>query len=128
MKNVLFPLALVCFSSLSYAQNIDMEATMKKMALAYKSAVQAESLQEVKAQMVTLDALVEKSKRAQFAAEKKGTYLEGLNKLSDAIDEVNVRVEAQQLEQAKESLKQINDLRKEYHDKRNPSIWQRLFG
>jgi soluble cytochrome b562 len=41
---------------------------------------------------------------------------------------VEAKLDAGNLEAAKQELKLVDDLRVEYHDKRNPSIWSKLFG
>ncbi|GHZ48711.1 hypothetical protein VCSRO8_3092 [Vibrio cholerae] len=60
--------------------------------------------------------------------EKEATYQEGFQKLAVTLDKIDAHLQAGELEAAKASLKTVDDLRIEYHDKRNPSIWKRLFG
>ena len=45
-----------------------------------------------------------------------------------AIDSVEAKLETGDLDAAKAELKMVDDLRVEYHDKRNPSIWSKIFG
>jgi soluble cytochrome b562 len=54
--------------------------------------------------------------------------VQGLNRVSALIDEAEVKAEQGHLQQAQEIMKQVDALRKEYHDQRNESIWKRFFG
>lgn len=111
-----------------FAADFDLKATMKQMKQTFKQAAQAQTIEEMQQPIIDLNQLVEQAKQGDYPPEKKDIYLEGFNKLTVALEKIETELQAGQFEAAKESLKQIDDLREEYHDKRNPSIWQRLFG
>ncbi len=121
--------ALILVSaSQAWATGIDLKATMKQMRLEFKQAASASSVDEMRVPIAKLDDLVEQAKQGVYPPEKQDIYLEGFNKLSVAIDDVENHLDAGDLEQAKQSLRTVDELREEYHDKRNPSIWSKLFG
>ncbi|EKM31937.1 cytochrome b562 family protein [Vibrio harveyi] len=43
------------------------------------------------------------------------------------LDKIEADLDAGKLQEAKDQLREIDSLREEYHDKRNPSIWSKLF-
>ncbi len=128
MKKVLLSALILISSSSVWAAGIDLKATMKQMRFEFKQAASASSVDEMRVPIAKLDDLVEQAKQGVYPPEKQEIYLEGFNKLSVAIDEVEHHLDAGQLEQAKQSLRVVDELREEYHDKRNPSIWGKLFG
>jgi soluble cytochrome b562 len=75
-----------------------------------------------------LTKLVAQAKLGEYPPEKQDIYLEGFNKLTVALDKIENELEHDEFDAAKSSLQQVDSLRKEYHEKRNPSIWKRLFG
>lgn len=111
-----------------FASDFDLKATMKQMKVEFKQAAQAEEITQMKSAVANLSELIEQSKQGEYPPEKTALYLEGFNKLSVALDSVEAKLEAGNLEAAKAELKRVDDLRVEYHDKRNPSIWSKLFG
>ncbi|MGD8110060.1 cytochrome b562 [Vibrio sp. TRT 17S01] len=125
-KLILF--GAILMSPLSMASDFDLKATMKQMKVEFKSAVEAQSLEEMDSALTNLSDLVALSKKGEYPPEKQAIYFEGFNKLSKAIERVETQLDNGNFDQAKESLREIDALRVEYHDKRNPSIWQRLFG
>ncbi|WP_456295622.1 cytochrome b562 [Vibrio sp. AK197] len=126
MKKML--LASILLLSASQALASDLKSLMKQMRLEFKHAASATSVEEMKEPIIELDKLVEQAKRGVYPVEKEAIYMEGFNKLSVAIEEVEQHLEAGDLQQAQQSLRSVDDLREEYHDKRNPSIWSKLFG
>ncbi len=128
MKKVLLSALILVSASQAWATGIDLKATMKQMRLEFKQAASASSVDEMRVPIAKLDDLVEQAKQGVYPPEKQDIYLEGFNKLSVAIDDVENHLDAGELEQAKQSLRTVDELREEYHDKRNPSIWSKLFG
>lgn len=128
MKQFSLLLACLLFAGNVAAESIDLTATMKKMRLAFNQAAEAESIEEMKAPLARLDELVQISQNGSYPKEKEALYMSGFNKLSSVVSDVELQVEQGQFEEAKKTLRQIDELRIEYHDKRNPSIWSRLFG
>jgi len=103
MKKTLI-LAAALLATPVFAAGQDLKSIMQDMKLAFKQAAEAPTVEAMQAPISTLESLVEQAKRGVYPVEKEATY------------------------QAKASLKTVDDLRIEYHDKRNPSIWKRLFG
>ena len=124
----LFPLLALAMSAQAFASDFDLKATMKQMKVEFKQAAQAEEITQMQSAVANLSELIEQSKQGEYPPEKTDLYLEGFNKLSVALDSVEAKLEAGNLEAAKAELKRVDDLRVEYHDKRNPSIWSKLFG
>lgn len=127
MKKLVTLVALV-LSTHAFAADVDLKATMKQMKVEFKHAAEAQELGEMQTAVKNLSDLIEQSKRGNYPPEKFDLYLEGFNKLSVAVDSVEAELKSGNLEAAKAELKQIDDLRVEYHDKRNPSIWSKIFG
>ncbi|GLT17864.1 cytochrome b562 family protein [Vibrio zhanjiangensis] len=127
MKKAIFALTLF-LSIQALASDFDLKATMKQMKVEFKQASQATSVPDMRVPVEKLSQLVEEAKRGDYPPEKFDTYLEGFSKLSVALDNIESQLDAGDLVSAKESLRHVDELRIEYHDKRNPSIWTRLFG
>lgn len=127
MKKLL-PLLALAMSAQAFASDFDLKATMKQMKVEFKQAAQAQDIGQMQSAVANLSALIEQSKLGEYPPEKVDLYLQGFNKLSVAIDSVEAKLETGNIEAAKAELKLIDDLRVEYHDKRNPSIWSTLFG
>ncbi len=136
MKNgevkMLRPLILGCAialgSSYAMAETVDLKQNMKQMKMDFKHAAEASDVETMKSAIDSLQAIVEQSKRGNYPPEKFDTFLEGFNKLSVTLDEIEADLDTGNLQEAKKQLREIDNLRKEYHDKRNPSIWSKLFG
>ncbi|MGD8115317.1 cytochrome b562 [Vibrio sp. TRT 29B02] len=124
----LVPVFALVMSAQVFASDFDLKATMKQMKVEFKQAAQAEEITQMKSAVANLSELIEQSKQGEYPPEKTDLYLEGFNKLSVALDSIEAKLEAGNLEAAKAELKRVDDLRVEYHDKRNPSIWSKLFG
>ncbi|MGY5539433.1 cytochrome b562 [Vibrio brasiliensis] len=124
----LVPVFALVMSAQVFASDFDLKATMKQMKVEFKQAAQAEEISQMKSAVANLSELIEQSKQGEYPPEKTDLYLEGFNKLSVALDSIEAKLEAGNLEAAKAELKRVDDLRVEYHDKRNPSIWSKLFG
>lgn len=124
----LIPALVLMVSAQAFASDFDLKATMKQMKVEFKHAAEATEITDMKAAVSNLSNLVEQSKRGDYPPEKFDTYLEGFNKLSGALEQIEAELDAGDMASAKESLREVDDLRVEYHDKRNPSIWSKLFG
>jgi len=127
MKKLL-PIFAIVMSAQTFASDFDLKAAMKQMKVEFKQAAEATEVDTMKTAVGSLSELVEQAKRGDYPPEKFDTYFEGFSKLSVALDSVESKLESGQLEAAKAELKVVDDLRVEYHDKRNPSIWSKLFG
>mgnify|MGYP000560211097 CR=1 FL=1 len=127
MKKLL-PIFAIALSAQTYAADFDLKATMKQMKPTFKQAAQAQTIEEMQQPIIDLNQLVEQAKQGDYPPEKKDIYLEGFNKLSVTLDSIEADLDAGNLTEAKAQLREIDSLREEYHDKRNPSIWSKLFG
>ncbi|MGR5236491.1 cytochrome b562 [Vibrio alfacsensis] len=129
---MLRPLVLGCVvalgSTYAMAESVDLKQNMKQMKMDFKQAAEASDVETMKSAIDSLQAVVEQSKRGNYPPEKFDLYLEGFNKLSATLDNIESDLDAGNLTEAKEQLREIDGLREEYHDKRNPSIWSKLFG
>ncbi len=119
---------VLLFSTSVVAEGVDLKKNMQAMKLAFKQAAEAQSVDEMRQPIKDLETLIADSKRGEYPPEKAELYMEGFNKLSGALNQVSDELEQDDLEAAKQSLREVDNLRLEYHDKRNPSIWKRLFG
>jgi soluble cytochrome b562 len=134
MKNVLH-VALCClamsvtaFSFNAVADDFDMTQTMKKMGFEFRQAANADSVESMQAPIANLSSLIQELEKAEHPKEKSELYSEGFTKLRIALDSVESFLENDDLENAQQTLREVDDLRIEFHDRRNPSIWSRIFG
>lgn len=122
------PVLAILFSASTFAADFDLKATMKQMKVEFKQAAEATEVAGMQSAIDNLSDLVEQSKRGDYPPEKFDIYFEGFTKLSNALDSVDAKLELGDLEGAKSELRNVDALREEYHEKRNPSIWSKLFG
>lgn len=128
MKKGMILSAALLLSSQVFAAEVDLKQTMKQMKVAFKHAAEAQSIEEMKAPVAQLNELVSHAKQGEYPPEKQDYYLEGFNKLSVALDKIENELANGEFEAAQTSLRSVDNLKKEYHEGRNPSIWKRLFG
>ena len=121
-------LLLTLLTSQGMASEFDLKATMQHMKLEFIHAAEAQTVEEMRESMTTFNALLQASHQANYPDEKRSHYLEGFEKIGGIVESVDRQLEQGNLEEAKKQLKSIDELRMEYHDKRNPSIWSKLFG
>ncbi|RJG42435.1 cytochrome b562 [Motilimonas pumila] len=107
---------------------VDLKAVMKEMSYQFKAAIKTESEDEFKQHMTEFSDLVEQAKTYSFAPEHKEKSLEGLNKVSQALAQLDLDLAQTSLGEVQKQLKAVDDLRIEYHKKDKPSMWQLLFG
>lgn len=124
----LTPFIVLLVTANVYAAGSDLKATMKEMKLEFNHAAEAQSISEMQVPVTNMTNLINKAKLGTYPPEKQDLYLEGFNKLTVALNSVEADLEAGDLAQAQEELRQVDKLRIEYHGKRNPSIWSKLFG
>lgn len=106
----------------------DVEATMKAMAFAYKKAMAATDVPQMQQPISELQQLVTSVQLVQFQPEKQAKFQQGLTEVQLQLELVQASLIADNLEQAKQQLKQVDILKKQYHKERSPSFWQLLFG
>lgn len=107
---------------------VDTKAAMKEMRLEFKLSERANSVEEMTQSVLKLEALIDYLKQGEYTPEKQVMYQEGFNKLSASVELIKADLNAGDLEKAQDALAQIDELRVEYHKKRNPSIWSKIFG
>ncbi len=107
---------------------VDMKAVMKEMRLEYKLGERATSIEDMNQVVTKLESLIDQLKQGEYTPEKQAMYQEGFNKLSASVALVKTELDADDLEKAQAALEQVDELRVEYHKKRNPSIWSKIFG
>ena len=117
------------FSSMSFAQqSVDLEINMKNTGLAYKQAVQATQLSEFNTAIDEFIKLVKVSKTGKFY-KKPEQSLQGLDKVIAQAELAKKAANEQGLSAAKEPLKNIDNLRKKYHELHEPpGFFKLLFG
>ncbi len=128
MKKIMILSVGLLLSTQLFAADVDLKATMKQMKLAFKQAADAQTVQDMQAPITELTQLVDNAKHAELPPEKKDVYLEGFNKLTVTLDKIDSELKAGEFEAAKQSLTEVDNLRKEYHAKRKTSLWDRIFG
>ncbi|WP_295891593.1 cytochrome b562 [uncultured Vibrio sp.] len=133
MKKLL-PMALglaMSFGAVSFnvnANDFDMTQTMKKMGLEFRQAAKADSIETMQEPIANLADLIQDLKNAEHPVEKSELYAEGFTKLRIAVENVESHLENGDFDNAQQALREVDDLRVEFHDRRNPSIWSRIFG
>ncbi|EKO3497544.1 cytochrome b562 family protein [Vibrio fluvialis] len=128
MKKAIILTAGLLLATQVFAADSDLKQIMKQMKVEFKHAAEAQTTAEMQARIQELTKLVAQAKLGEYPPEKQDIYLEGFNKLTVALDKIENELEHDEFDAAKSSLQQVDSLRKEYHEKRNPSIWKRLFG
>ncbi|ALU45545.1 cytochrome b562 [Pseudoalteromonas rubra] len=126
---ILFLFSALFVQSVMAQQSQDLNQTMKNMGHAYKQAMEAQQAEEVNKHLETMLRLIQQSKQHSFKADVKVESLQGLDKVADVIRSAQGLLAKAQLQQAKDLLRQIDGLRKEYHELHEPpGFWELLFG
>ncbi|MBQ4833504.1 hypothetical protein J8L70_09660 [Pseudoalteromonas sp. MMG010] len=126
---ILFIISTLFFCTLSFANKpVDLEVNMKNTGLAYKDAVQAIGIGGFNTAIDRFIELVEISKTAKFHKEEQMS-LQGLDKVIEQAKIAKVLANERGLEAAKPALKNIDNLRKKYHELHEPpGFFDLLFG
>ncbi|MCH8536663.1 MAG: cytochrome b562 [Alkalimonas sp.] len=110
------------------SQSESLEVIMKSFSFEYRQAVESES-SDVRLQHVhQMQQKIAAAKRAPLREDKADQFLQGFQKVSDVLLQVERAVMADDQQLADEKLARIDQLRIEYHRLRKRSIWQLLFG
>ena len=118
---------LPCLSQ-AQSQQVDLEAVMKNMGHSYKQAMEAQQPTIMSHALKDLKELVQEAKRARFSKEAEQSQ-QGLDKVLERIASAEQQLAQGQLEAARETLKDIDTLRKKYHELHEPpGFWELLFG
>lgn len=133
----LFTIMTICFTSLGFSNTafakdmngIDLKVTMKNMRLEFTKAMETDSSSEFNERIANIDKLLAKAQAYKFSPEHAKVSQEGLKKVAVIITKMHSNtITDETLINAKDKLKQIDNLRKQYHKKSKPSIWQLIFG
>lgn len=119
--------ALLVCSSVSAAE-VDMEKTMKQMALSFKQAKDAQTVDQMTAALTSFEEQLQQAQQGRFQADKAELFQQGLKELAIEVDQTQLLLEQQNLAGAQQQLIKMDELRKKYHKHRSPSFWQLIFG
>jgi soluble cytochrome b562 len=123
---VLLSSLLVCTSVA--ASDVDMEKTMKQMALSFKQANEAHSVEELTSALASFEAQLQLAQQGKFQSDKADLYQQGLKELAIEVDQAQLLLEQNNLAAAQQQLVKMDELRIKYHKHRKPSFWQLIFG
>ncbi|EPJ50221.1 MAG: hypothetical protein OFPI_20460 [Osedax symbiont Rs2] len=125
---LLLLLGVTLYSSIATAQikgGIDLEAVMKQMRFEYTQAMKTGSAEKFNQHILEFKKQLKIAAGFPYNKERKVKALEGLDKVTVALNAVKLPIDAENLAQSKQALYVIDDLRNDYHDKK-PSLWQRF--
>jgi soluble cytochrome b562 len=126
VMSVLLSSLLVC-TSVS-ANDVDMEKTMKQMALSFKQANEAQTVEQMTAALASFEGQLQQAQQGKFQPEKAEVFQQGLKELAVEVDKTQLLLEKNDLAGAQQQLVNMDELRKKYHKHRKPSFWQLIFG
>jgi len=126
VMSVLLSSVLVC-ASVS-ASDVDMEKTMKQMALSFKQANEAQSVEQMTAALASFEGQLQQAQQGKFQPEKAELFQQGLKELAVEVDQTQLLLQKNDLAGAQQQLVKMDELRKKYHKHRKPSFWQLIFG
>ena len=108
---------------------IDLKVTMKQMRLAYTQALKTTSAEQFNLHMDEINQLLTRAQRYPFSSDRATISQQGLSKVAAVLQGIQQQtITSANLDTAQAKLKQVDQLRKEYHRKSKPSIWQTIFG
>lgn len=125
MRVILLCVLLCCGQAVA---KVDVEKNMKEMAFQYKQAYDANDPTTMLPALLELGRLTEIALGADYQPEQAADFKQGLQQVHTAVQLATEAARQQNIEEAKTQLRQVDKLRKQYHDKRKVSIWQLLFG
>ncbi|MFT6897756.1 MAG: soluble cytochrome b562 [Paraglaciecola sp.] len=140
LKNVSLILVIACgmqqLGSQAYAEesvakvtaSTDIEATMKSMSFTYREAMLATESSVMQNMVNKLQQLVATVQLVQFSKDRQLILQQGLTEVQLQLDLVQASLVASDITTAKQQLQKVKALKKQYHKKRSPSLWQLLFG
>jgi len=135
MKNHFAQFGLIItllFSTLANSteiDSIDLKVTMKHMRLAYTQAMESTSADEFTTRVEEMSKLLNIAQSYNFSPDRAEVSNQGLDKVEVLLNSIQqTPVTDATLDIAKSKLEHVDSLRKEYHKKSKPSIWQLIFG
>jgi len=135
MKNRFIQLGLIIsllFSTLvssAEIDSIDLKVTMKQMRLAYTQAMKTTSADEFNTRIDEMSKMLTVAQSYNFSPDRAAMSHQGLDKVELILNSIQkTDITDENLAVAKSKLKDVDSLRKEYHKKSKPSVWQLIFG
>ena len=117
------------FGSLLFAQTkntIDLEAVMKQMRFEYNLAMKSDSTAVFNKHLNAFKKQLGIARQFPFNEQRIEKATQGLDKVANVVDQLNRPTTLDELNNAKQQLAIIDDLKEEYHDKK-PSLWERFY-
>ncbi|MDO3383348.1 cytochrome b562 [Gilvimarinus algae] len=113
-----FLAALLCALMLgACSKHDDLHESMETMGDAFKTMRESSDLDAVKTEWESFKAGVELAQMQQVAPEDQATFDKGMDELAERMAGVDAALAAGDLELAKQGMKRLGEVRKEYHDK-----------
>ncbi|HAT41536.1 MAG TPA: hypothetical protein DCS87_07370 [Rheinheimera sp.] len=106
----------------------DLEASMKELSFQLKQAMQATEATKAAGHISKMQAELSAIQAYKFSSDKQTEFQEGLTKVANQLTTVQSLLADNKLAEAKTAMQQVDMLKKEYHKKRSPSIWELFFG
>jgi len=117
------------FGSALFAQTkdgIDLEAVMKQMRFEYNQAMKSDSTAVFNKHLNEFKKQLGIAQQFPFNEQRIEKATQGLDKVARVVNQLNEPATLDELNNAKQQLAVIDDLKKEYHDKK-PSLWERFY-
>ncbi|WP_254620382.1 cytochrome b562 [Vibrio metschnikovii] len=105
-------------SSQVWAADVDLRQVMRQMRAEFSQAASAQTVQEMQVPVTKLTELVNKAQQGQYPPRRHDVYQEGFTKLMAVLDQLSDELDSGQLAQAKLTLREVDQLRMEYHRRR----------
>ncbi|HGS4461301.1 TPA: cytochrome b562 [Vibrio metschnikovii] len=105
-------------SSQVWAADVDLRQVMRQMRAEFSQAASAQTVQEMQVPVTKLTELVNKAQQGQYPPRRHDVYQEGFTKLMAVLDRLSDELDSGQLAQAKLTLREVDQLRMEYHRRR----------
>ncbi|WP_212752414.1 MULTISPECIES: cytochrome b562 [Vibrio] len=105
-------------SSQVWATDVDLRQVMRQMRAEFSQAASAQTVQEMQVPVTKLTELVNKAQQGQYPPRRHDVYQEGFTKLIAVLDRLSDELDSGQLAQAKLTLREVDQLRMEYHRRR----------
>lgn len=105
-------------SSQVWAADVDLRQVMRQMRAEFSQAASAQTVQEMQVPVTKLTELVNKAQQGQYPPRRHDVYQEGFTKLMAVLDQLSDELDSGQLAQAKLTLREVVQLRMEYHRRR----------
>lgn len=135
MKNRIAQLGLIIsllFSTLVNSadiDSIDLKVTMKEMRLAYTQAMKTTSADEFSTRIDKMSKMLAVAQSYNFSPDRAEMSNQGLDKVESILNSIQqADITDENLAVAQAKLEDVDSLRKEYHKKSKPSVWQLIFG